>query len=55
MMRPATWPLKSGKGYKDEPELAMDLVLMLAETAGSEQLVGGQMQDLLSERISEWR
>ena len=38
-----------GKGYKDEPELAMDLVLMLAETAGSEQLVGGQMQDLLSE------
>ena len=37
------------KGYHDSPEVAVDLVRMLAETAGSEQLVGGQMQDLLSE------
>ena len=37
------------KGYKDIPEVSVDLVRMLAETAGSEQLVGGQMQDLLSE------
>ena len=37
------------KGYQDMPEVAVDLVRMLAETAGSEQLVGGQMQDLLSE------
>jgi len=37
------------KGYHNSPEVAVDLVRMLAETAGSEQLVGGQMQDLLSE------
>jgi geranylgeranyl pyrophosphate synthase len=37
------------KGYQDIPEVSVDLVRMLAETAGSEQLVGGQMQDLLSE------
>jgi len=37
------------KGYQDIPEVALDLVRMLAETAGSKQLVGGQMQDLLSE------
>lgn len=37
------------KGYQDIPEVAVDLVRMLAETAGSKQLVGGQMQDLLSE------
>ena len=37
------------KGYQDIPEVAVDLVCMLAETAGSKQLVGGQMQDLLSE------
>ena len=37
------------KGYHNIPEVAVDLVRMLAETAGSEQLVGGQMQDLLSE------
>jgi geranylgeranyl pyrophosphate synthase len=37
------------KGYLDIPEVSVDLVRMLAETAGSEQLVGGQMQDLLSE------
>ena len=37
------------KGYQDIPEVALDLVRVLAETAGSKQLVGGQMQDLLSE------
>ena len=37
------------KGYQDIPEVSVDLVRMLAETSGSEQLVGGQMQDLLSE------
>ena len=37
------------KGYHNSPKVAVDLVRMLAETAGSEQLVGGQMQDLLSE------
>ena len=37
------------KGYLDIPEVSVDLVRMLAETSGSEQLVGGQMQDLLSE------
>ena len=36
-------------GYQNIPEVSVDLVRMLAETAGSEQLVGGQMQDLLSE------
>ena len=37
------------KGYAEDPKLAVDLVRMLAETAGSQMLVGGQMQDLLSE------
>ena len=37
------------KGYAEDPNLAVDLVRMLAETAGSQMLVGGQMQDLLSE------
>ena len=37
------------KGYEQDSRLAVDLVRMLAETAGSQMLVGGQMQDLLSE------
>ena len=37
------------RGYADEPDVGMDLVQLLAETAGSQQLVGGQMQDLISE------
>lgn len=37
------------KGYVSEPEVGMNLVRLLSETAGSQQLVGGQMQDLLSE------
>ena len=38
-------------GYARHPEIALDLVRLLAETAGSKQLVGGQMQDLLSEGV----
>ena len=37
------------KGYVVEPDLALELTAILAKTAGSEQLVGGQMQDLISE------
>ena len=37
------------RGYASVPHLFADLSLILAETAGSQQLVGGQMQDLLSE------
>ena len=37
------------KGYAEYPELGLDLVRILAETAGNRHLVGGQMQDLLSE------
>ena len=37
------------RGYASVPTLFADLSLILAETAGSQQLVGGQMQDLLSE------
>ena len=37
------------KSYADIPEVAVDLVRLLAETAGSQQLVGGQMQDLISQ------
>ena len=36
-------------GYASVPTLFADLSLILAETAGSRHLVGGQMQDLLSE------
>jgi geranylgeranyl pyrophosphate synthase len=35
--------------YFTQPKLALDLIKMLSATAGSQQLVGGQMQDLLSE------
>ncbi len=37
------------RGYRDDPLLGMDLVSILAQTAGSQKLVGGQMQDLISE------
>ena len=37
------------KGYIHQPELAMQLVSLLAEAAGSQKLVGGQMEDLLAE------
>ncbi len=35
--------------YGHVPKVAVDLIEILARTAGSEKLVGGQMQDLLSE------
>ena len=35
--------------YSNDPKLALDLIQILARTSGSEKLVGGQMQDLLSE------
>lgn len=35
--------------YRDDPQLGIDLISMLSQTAGSQKLVGGQMQDLLSE------
>jgi geranylgeranyl diphosphate synthase, type II len=37
------------RGYASEPKLALELIGILARTAGSERLVGGQMQDLISE------
>ncbi len=37
------------EAYAGAPALCVDLVRILAETAGSRRLVGGQMQDLLSE------
>ena len=38
--------------YGDEPNLSIDLIKVLAETAGSKKLVGGQMQDLISEGMA---
>ena len=37
------------KNYKQCPELALRLVSLLAQAAGSQKLVGGQMEDLLAE------
>ena len=37
------------RSYSSDPQLAIDLIQILSETAGSKKLVGGQMQDLLSE------
>lgn len=37
------------RGYSTEPSLAVELISILSLTAGSQRLVGGQMQDLLSE------
>ena len=37
------------QSYRDDPQLGIDLISMLSQTAGSQKLVGGQMQDLLSE------
>ena len=37
------------RSYGHVPKVAVDLIEILARTAGSEKLVGGQMQDLLSE------
>ena len=35
--------------YSAQPSLAVELISILSSTAGSQRLVGGQMQDLLSE------
>lgn len=35
--------------YRNEPALCADLVAELSETAGSERLIGGQMEDILGE------
>ena len=45
----------AGPGYASVPTLFADLSLILAETAGSRHLVGGQMQDLLSEGRNEMK
>ena len=37
------------RGYSTNPSLAVELISILSLTAGSQKLVGGQMQDLLSE------
>ena len=37
------------QSYRDDPQLGIDLISMLSQAAGSQKLVGGQMQDLLSE------
>jgi len=38
-----------GRAYGGETEIGMRLVGLLAEAAGSEQLIGGQMEDILGE------
>ncbi len=38
-----------GRHYRDAPEACAALVAELAETAGSERLIGGQMEDILGE------
>jgi geranylgeranyl diphosphate synthase type II len=37
------------KNYASEPRLAVDLIATLSETAGSQKLIGGQMEDILGE------
>ncbi len=37
------------RSYSNEPSVALELVSIISRTAGSQRLVGGQMQDLLSE------
>ncbi len=41
------------RSYADDPALANRLVRTLAEVAGSEQLIGGQMEDLLAEKKAD--
>lgn len=38
-----------GRAYESQPETGMRLLGILAETAGSERLIGGQMEDILGE------
>ncbi|MDD3180616.1 MAG: polyprenyl synthetase family protein [Opitutaceae bacterium] len=42
-----------GRHYSDEPALAAALTLAIADAAGSERLVGGQMEDLLAEQKAD--
>ncbi len=39
--------------YGDRPGLAVELVRILADTAGGDRLIGGQMQDLLCEQKTD--
>lgn len=39
-----------GRHYKSTPDVGIELVSILAETAGSEKLIGGQMEDILGEQ-----
>jgi geranylgeranyl pyrophosphate synthase len=38
------------RSFADQPQLATDLVREMAAAAGSERLIGGQMEDLLAEK-----
>jgi geranylgeranyl diphosphate synthase, type II len=38
-----------GRHYADQPGLAISLIRAIADAAGSERLIGGQMEDLLAE------
>jgi len=40
------------KHYSSEPSLAVELIATLSETAGSQKLIGGQMEDVLGENYS---
>ena len=40
------------KRYSDEPNLAVELIAILSETAGSQKLIGGQMEDIIGETRS---
>ena len=40
------------RSYSNEPSIALELVSIISRTAGSQRLVGGQMQDLLSEGMT---
>jgi geranylgeranyl diphosphate synthase type II len=41
------------RNYSNQPALATALVREMAEAAGSERLIGGQMEDLLAEKKSD--
>ena len=46
--QPLAFEILAGS-YRDNPQIGIDLISILSQTAGSQKLVGGQMQDLLSE------
>ncbi len=41
------------ESYKDHPEIATDLVRDLGRAAGSEKLIGGQVEDVMNEKNGE--